>query len=132
VILTAQSGGTDPSPVSISFSNQNGLALKYNTTRTTDQKLPDGSDWFTQIPPNGDVAVGGISLQGKLSQLQPGVYRGTLGIGFSDGNAHTVQVLALVTASGTSAAGAAVRSQSVRPLSAGTICPPMSAFGRLQ
>ena len=132
VILTAESGGANPAAVTINITNQNGLPLTYNTIRTTDVKLADGSDWFEQSPASGSIAtMDSLSIQGQLSQLSPGLYRGTLGIGFSDGNAHTIQVLALVTGSGNSpTANSRVSERSVAPKQSngtpGALCLPSS------
>jgi uncharacterized protein (TIGR03437 family) len=130
VILTAQAGGANPPPVTINITDQNGLPVTYTTTRTTSVTLSDGSDWFAQSPASGSIATSGgsLSIQGQISQLPAGLYQGTLGIGFSDGNAHTVQVLALVTGSDTSttqSSGASKRSVAPRQ-SSGAICFPSS------
>jgi uncharacterized protein (TIGR03437 family) len=126
VILTAQSGGTDPAPVAISVSNLNASALSYTTTVTTDVMLTGGGPWFT-APASGTVTgTASISIQAKLSQLPVGAHHGILSIGFSDGNTHTVQVLAVVTANATSTqASQAAQQKAVTPLAGDPpICTP--------
>ena len=114
MILAAQNGGSDPAPVTIALDNLHGPALTYTTIGTTEVKLASGGDWFTQSPASGALKAGGsdsITVQGKIAQLPPGVYRGSLGIGFSDGNTHTVEVLAVVAGAASTPASASTKSR---------------------
>ncbi len=131
MILAAQNGGSDPAPVTIALDNLHGPALTYTTVGTTEVKVGSGGDWFTQSPASGALQAGGsgsIAVQGNIAQLPPGVYRGSLGIGFSDGNTHLVEVLAVVSGA---SAPASASTKSTHKSADQPLCRPAAAVPEL-
>ena len=99
VILVGQQGGTNPAPAETQmFSNSRG-AVSYVSTFATE----DGASWLTTAPPSGQLSALGpvrVSIAGNLSALTPGIRRGIVRYGFSDGTVRTVNVVSVVAPAG--------------------------------
>ena len=86
----------------IAIANLSGRALTYVSTRSTE----DGRDWLAISPPSGTLApdrATNVTIQPNFAGLAPGVRRGTLRLGFTDGSVRTIGVTSIVPSTTTTA-----------------------------
>jgi uncharacterized protein (TIGR03437 family) len=99
-LIFTGAAGTSPSSQNIFISNLTGATTSYSSGRVT----KDGANWFVNaptndtVPPNNPVKV---VVQPDFTSLAPGTYNGVLTLLFDGGVVRTVNILSVVTGSGT-------------------------------
>jgi uncharacterized protein (TIGR03437 family) len=98
VILSGAAGSTPAAQQMVSMFNPSAAAVTYTAKTTT----ANGTGWLSVSPSSGSASPGTTSIQigVNLSGLAAGVYAGTVGLGFGDGSAATIQVVVLATGGG--------------------------------
>jgi uncharacterized protein (TIGR03437 family) len=85
-------------------SNPSSSPLTFGSSRTT---IPSGGNWFVHVPTDATVQPSSptsIVVQPDYSKLTPGVLRGYLNMGFTDGTSRAVAILTVVAPPGANAA----------------------------
>lgn len=89
--------GNNPASQSVYIANLGSAAVRYQSAHVT----PNANDWFVHSPSNAGILPNEplrMVVQPDFSQLQPGLFRGTVALNFPDsGTAGSIEVVALVS-----------------------------------
>ncbi len=95
VVFSAVAGGESPGSQTLLVSTVTPTAVSFRSAQTTE----NGKNWFITLPPAANVTQNQparVVIQPNIAGLGPAVYRGTLTLGFSDGNTRSVAIVLIL------------------------------------
>ena len=118
-LLPIGAGGGSPAD-STTATNLGSQSLSYTSTATTQ----DGGNWLVVSPATGTIGGGAsaqVGVQVNTTGLTPGLYSGTVRLGFSDQTVQSLNVVSVVTGSAASGQVEKPRASGCTPTAIGLV-----------